>query len=51
MAFILEHPTVIESYLAEQDRRYEEIKLRYPLPAEMVERYEWARENALLKPA
>jgi hypothetical protein len=29
--FLPEHPKEIEAYLANQDRRYEEIKARYPL--------------------
>jgi uncharacterized protein (DUF433 family) len=40
ITFILEHPGEIEAYLAEQDRRYEEIKARYPLPPDMIERFE-----------
>ncbi len=40
ITFILEHPREIEAYLAEQDRRYEEIKARYPLPPDMTERFE-----------
>ncbi len=40
ITFILEHPQEIEAYLAEQDRRFEEIKAQYPLPPDMVERFE-----------
>ena len=40
ITFILEHPDAIETYLEEQERRYEEIKTQNPLPADMVERYE-----------
>jgi uncharacterized protein (DUF433 family) len=40
ITFLLEHPTEIEDYLREQDRRYEEIKARHPLPPEMIARFE-----------
>ena len=40
ITFILEHPTEIDAYLKDQDRRYEEIKERYPLSAELIERFE-----------
>jgi uncharacterized protein (DUF433 family) len=40
ITFILEHPKEIETYLREQDRRYEEIKAKYPLTPEMMERFE-----------
>lgn len=43
IAFILEHPEAVEAYLKEQERRYEEIKARNPLPLDMVERYEQVR--------
>ena len=43
LAFILEHPEAVEAYLKEQERRYEEIKARNPLPADMVERYDQVR--------
>jgi uncharacterized protein (DUF433 family) len=45
VTFILEHPQVIEAYLAEQDRRYEEIQARYPLPPDMIERFERANSK------
>jgi uncharacterized protein (DUF433 family) len=45
ITFILEHPKEIEDYLAEQDRRYEEIKARYPLTPDMIERYERAKSE------
>jgi uncharacterized protein (DUF433 family) len=38
ITFILEHPTEVDEYLADQDRIFEEIKARYPMPAEMIER-------------
>jgi uncharacterized protein (DUF433 family) len=45
ITFILEHPKEIEDYLAEQDRRYEEIKARYPLTPDMLERFERAKSE------
>lgn len=45
IAFILEHPTEIEVYLADLDRTFEEIKARYPMPPEMMERLERARRE------
>ena len=40
VTFILEHPTEIEAYLADQDRAFEEIKARYPMTPGMKERLE-----------
>ena len=45
ITFILEHPKEIEAYLAEQDRRYEEVKSRYPLTPDMIERFERAKSE------
>jgi len=39
ITFILEHAKKINVYLEEQDRRYEEIKARYPLTANLIERF------------
>src|ERR1035438_8010790 len=43
ITFILEHPEEIEEYLAEQKRRFEEIKARYPMPQDMIDRFERAK--------
>src|SRR6266446_1950998 len=51
ITFILEHPKEIEAYLADQDRRYEEIKARYPLTPDMIERFERAKSERSVKPA
>ena len=51
ITFILEHPKEIEAYLADQDRRYEEIKARYPLTPDMIERFERAASERSVKPA
>jgi uncharacterized protein (DUF433 family) len=45
ITFILEHPAEIESYLRDQERMFEEIKAQHPMPAEMVERFQQARER------
>lgn len=51
IAFILEHPKEIEAYLRDQDRRYEEFKAQHPLTPDMIERFERAKRERLLKPA
>src|ERR1700683_3038808 len=40
IAFILEHPTEVDAYLKDQERIFEEIKARSPMPADMIERFE-----------
>ena len=47
ITFILEHPKEIDAYLEEQDRRFEEIKARYPLTPDMIERFECGRRELL----
>ena len=49
ITFILEHPREIDSYLKEQDGRWEEFKGRNPLPPEMAERFERARRELPVK--
>jgi len=49
ITFLLEHPTEIEEYLQEQDRRYEKIKTRHPLPPEMIARFEAVRSERSTK--
>ncbi len=51
IAFILEHPNEIETYLEAQDRRYEEFKAQHPLTPGMIERFERAKRQRSLKPA
>ena len=46
ITFILEHPAEVEAYLKDQDRIFEEIKAQYPMPQDMVERFERARNEA-----
>ena len=45
IAFILEHAAEVDVYLKDQGRIFEEIKARYPMPAEMVERFERAKSE------
>jgi uncharacterized protein (DUF433 family) len=49
ITFILEHPKDIDAYLKEQDRRYEEIKARYPLTGDMMERFERGKRELQTK--
>src|ERR1039458_10524522 len=51
ITFILEHPTEVEAYLKDQDRRYEEIKAQHPLTPDMIERFERAKRERSLKRA
>ena len=50
ITFILEHPKEIESYLKEQDDRWEDVKARNPLSPGMVERFERAKRDLSVKP-
>jgi len=45
ITFILEHPAEVEAYMKDQERVFEEIKTRHPMPAEMIERFERAQER------
>ena len=45
ITFILEHPAEVDAYLKDQDRRYVELKERYPLPAELIERFERGKKE------
>jgi uncharacterized protein (DUF433 family) len=44
IAFILENPTTIVSYLAEQERLWNELEQEHPLPPDMKARFEEGRE-------
>ena len=46
ITFILEHPAEVEAYLKDQDRIFEEIKTQYPMPQEMIDRFERAKKEA-----
>jgi uncharacterized protein (DUF433 family) len=49
ITFILEHPAEVDAYLADQDRVFAEIRARYPMPAEMIERLERAKAERSAK--
>jgi uncharacterized protein (DUF433 family) len=49
ITFILEHPNGIDSYLKEQDKRWEEFKARNPLSPDMAERFARARRELSFK--
>jgi uncharacterized protein (DUF433 family) len=43
ITFILEHATEVDAYLKDQERIFENIKARYLMPTDMIERFEQAR--------
>ena len=45
IAFILEHPSEVEAYLIDQYRIFEDIKAQYPMPQDMIDRFEQARKE------
>jgi uncharacterized protein (DUF433 family) len=49
ITFILEHPAEVEAYLKDQDRIFGQIKAQYPMPQEMVDRFERAKKEAAPK--
>lgn len=51
ITFILEHPADVDAYLEDQDRRYRELQTRYPLPPDMIERFERAKNEKSVKQA
>jgi len=38
LLFILEHPDTIEEYLRDQERLWKELREKYPMPEELLER-------------
>ena len=46
ITLILEHPDEVEAYLKDQDRIFEQIKAQYPMPQEMIDRFERAKKEA-----
>lgn len=44
ITFILEHTEKIETYLGDQEQRWEDLKEQYPLPPDMLLRFVRARE-------
>ncbi len=51
ITFILENPTIIESYLAEQERLWNELEQKHPLPEDVLARFEEGRELLRRRPA
>jgi uncharacterized protein (DUF433 family) len=51
IGFIREHPSEIESYLQEQNRRYQEFSSTHPLRSEMIDRFERTKKDRALKQA
>jgi uncharacterized protein (DUF433 family) len=46
ITFILEHPDEVEAYLKDQDHIFEKLKAQYPMPQDMIERFERAKKEA-----
>ena len=46
ITFILEHPSEVEAYLKDQDRIFEQIKVQYAMPQEMIDRFERAKKES-----
>ncbi len=46
ITFIPEHPVEVESYLKDQDRIFKELQAQYPMPQDMVDRFERAKKEA-----
>ncbi len=45
IAFILEHPEAIDSYMREQDARWDKFRVEHPLPDKMVENFRRIEEE------
>jgi hypothetical protein len=45
LTYILEHPSEIDAYLNEEDRRYAAFVASHPLPPEMLEPFERAQNE------
>jgi uncharacterized protein (DUF433 family) len=46
ITFILEHQDEVEAYLEDQNRAFEQLKTQYPMPQEMIDRFERAKKEA-----
>src|SRR6266567_3385043 len=46
ITFVLEHADEVEAYLKDQDRLFEELKAQYPMPQDMIDRFERAKKEA-----
>jgi hypothetical protein len=51
ITFILEHPKEIEAYLQDEVRAFESFQAANPLPPQMLEPFERARNEKTAKPA
>jgi uncharacterized protein (DUF433 family) len=45
ITFILEHPAEVETYLKDQERLFEKLKAQYPMPQDMIDRFERAKKE------
>jgi uncharacterized protein (DUF433 family) len=45
ITFILKHPDAVEAYLKDQDRIMEDLKAQYPMPPDMIDRFERAKKE------
>jgi uncharacterized protein (DUF433 family) len=45
ITFILEHPADVAAYLQDQVRLFEEIRQQYPMPEDMIDRFERAKKE------
>jgi len=45
IAFIMEHPEVVESYLREQDALWDKFRKEHPIPDDMMERFRRTQEE------
>jgi uncharacterized protein (DUF433 family) len=46
ITFILEHPAEVEAYLKDQNRVFQQIRAQYPMPQDMIDRFERAKIEA-----
>ena len=46
ITFVLEHPVEVEAYLKDQGHIFEQIKAQYPMPQDMIDRFERAKKEA-----
>jgi uncharacterized protein (DUF433 family) len=51
VTFILEHPDEVDAYIRDQERILEEFKATHPMPADMLERFERAKNERSARPA
>jgi uncharacterized protein (DUF433 family) len=46
IAFVLKYAVEVEASLKDQDRVFDEIKAQYPMPQDMIDRFEEAKKEA-----